>query len=149
MKISKSKKAGFTLVEMVVTLMIIVTLSLLSFPLYKGITHKKAELSEGYVLLGIIVDAQVAYYNEYGNFLATHDSCTGTRGGYLASYTCNDTVLGINAINNRYFTLFNINNLWGSDCDIRFLAVVNSKNSGTISMEYNVTQRFEPVVSGI
>ena len=147
------KKKGFTLVEVVVTLMIIITLSLLSFPLYKGRNHKTSVLAEGYALLGTVVSAQVAYFNEYGNFLAPQK---GLYGGWSYNIkTCNDPILGINAMNNRYFTSFNpyATGAYVGNPPIEyvyhFTAIVYSTQSGTISLEYNITRRFNPVVSGV
>lgn len=152
-----SKKVGFTLVEMIVTLMIIITLSLLSFPLYKGRNHTTSKLAEGYALLGTVIDAQVGYYNEYGYFLSHNrlrqaGITSAVRGS--DTYTCNDPILGINALNNRYFTWFNAYGNYQSQSDggaymYHFTAIVASANAGIISLEYNLTQRFEPKVSGI
>ncbi|MBQ3834349.1 MAG: prepilin-type N-terminal cleavage/methylation domain-containing protein [Elusimicrobia bacterium] len=145
----KNKKA-FTLVEMVITLLIIITLSLLSFPIYRGRTNKTSKLAEGYALLGSIISAQVSYYNEYKTFLCFLDAGFKGIAGFDA-YTCNDTVLGINAINNRYFTSFNAYGINENrfTYKYRFKAIVRSKDAGTISLEYNKTQRFEPVVTGV
>ena len=150
----KNKK-GFTMVEMVVTLLVIITLSLLSFPVYRGRTNKTSKLAEGYALLGTIVSAQVAYYNEYKMFLSHSDlwaSGSGSEWGPYA-FTTNDPILGINAVNNRYFTWFNSygNNYRGRGGEYlyHFTAIVRSKDAGTVSLEYNKTQKFEPVVSGI
>lgn len=149
-----SKRVGFMLVEMIITLMVIITLSLLSFPLYKGRTNTTSKLAEGYALLGTVIDAQVAYYNEYGNFLAPPSAIYGTNGLACDKFTCYDPCLGINAINNRFFTSFNAYGI--HDYVVRtghfgyhFTAIVQSANAGTISLEYNLTQRFEPEVSGI
>ena len=151
------KRKGFTLVEMVVTLMIIVTLSLLSFPLYEGRNSDCSKLAEGYALLGTIVDAQISYYNEFGYFLS-HNRLYKQKGlgnGWgNNTWVSEDPILGINAINNRYFTSFNSYGNNQSDSDMgqywyHITAIVRSAKAGTISLEYNLTQRFEPVVSGI
>ena len=152
----KLKKRGFTLVELVITMLIIITLSLLSFPLLSGRHRTSSKLSEGYALLGAVVDAQISYYNEFGSFLSPQHSGNGWGGavwGYNC-FTCNDPVLGINAINNRFFTSFNA---YGGNVRLaglggfnyHFTAIVRSANAGTISIEYNVTKRFDPVVSGV
>ena len=90
------KNKGFTLVELVITIAIVIILSVVSVPIYEGYVEK-AMLSEGYGLLGLIVSAQKAYYSEYGNFLKYADS-SGT--------TNYDPVLGVDARGNKYFTLF-------------------------------------------
>ena len=61
-------RGGFTLVELVITIAIVIILSVVSVPLYRGYVDK-AKLSEGYALLGQILSAQKAYFSEYGNFL--------------------------------------------------------------------------------
>ena len=148
----KNKK-GFTFIESMVTLMIIITLSLLSFPLYTGRAGgNKSKLAEGYALLGYVVNAQVAYFNEFGYFLAHGSSFFDSWG--TNAFTSKDPVLGISAINNRYFTSFNAygNNVLGyhtEDFKYHFTAIVRSAKAGTISLEYNLTKRFEPVVSGV
>lgn len=97
----KTDKA-FTLVELVVTIAVIVILSTISVPIYKGYVGKTM-YAEGYSLLGRIRDAQLLYHAEYGYFLQnTHSSAKS------ANYTCNEEVTGINARSNKYFTLFRI-----------------------------------------
>ncbi len=87
---------GFTLVELVITIAIIIILSVISVPIYRGYVDK-AELAEGYALLGAILSAQKAYYSENGTFL---------RDGWNSGYTCNETKLGVDARGNKYFTWF-------------------------------------------
>ncbi|MBQ3834374.1 MAG: type II secretion system protein [Elusimicrobia bacterium] len=145
----KNKK-GFSLAEVIVTMMIIITLSLISFPIYRGKNHTSVKLAEGYALLGTIIDAQVAYYNEYGNFLSTLQSSTHTYGSN--SWTMEEPIFGINIRNNRYFTNFTIDVFplsHNTPSKYTFTAAVKSATAGTISMIYNLTQKYEPVVSGV
>mgnify|MGYP002623219994 CR=1 FL=1 len=90
------KRCGFTLVELVITIAIVIILSVVSVPIYRGYTDK-AKMSEAYALLGLILSAQKAYYSEYGNFLTS-------------AHTCGDTnynpKLGIDARGNKFFTCF-------------------------------------------
>lgn len=147
---------GFTFIEIMVTLMIIITLSLLSFPLYTGrASGDKSKLAEGYALLGYVINAQVAYFNEYGNFLSHHNSGYWSSGSDARGnifFTSKDNILGINAINNRYFSYFcpfgnhSVNN---NEYKFHFTAIVTSKDNGRISLEYNLTKRFEPIVSEV
>ncbi len=99
----KRKLKGFTLVELVITIAIVIILSVISVPIYQGYT-RKAKMAEGYALLGQILSAQKNYYSEYGNFLM--DDHAGCR---EANYTQNEVVLGIDARGNRYFRDFNVN----------------------------------------
>ena len=93
MKKSK-KRTGFTLIEMVITIVLIATLSAISVPLYKQHT-KRAKLAECYTLLASIRDAELMYRSEHSNF-------------YQFGYTANEKVLGINASSNKYFTWFRV-----------------------------------------
>ena len=93
----QNKTKGFTLVELVITIAIVIILSVISVPIYRGYVDK-AKWSEGYAVLGTILSAQKAYYSEYGNF-------------YIMNYTGDDSttsyepVLGIDVRGNKYFTL--------------------------------------------
>ncbi|MBQ3834975.1 MAG: prepilin-type N-terminal cleavage/methylation domain-containing protein [Elusimicrobia bacterium] len=140
---------GFTLIELVITLIIVITLSLISWPIYRGRHREYSMLAEGYALLGSIKEAQINYYNEYGMFM-NGGHING--GSALGAYTANDPVLRINAMNNTYFSWFNPYGTHAYYYDDRwkymFTAIVCSKNAGTISLIYNLTERNEPVVSG-
>ena len=110
---------GFTLVELVITIAIVIILSVVSAPIYQGYT-RKAKMSEGYALLGLIFSAQKNYYSEYGSFLPDNKSCA-----YGADSTCNETVLGIDARGNKYFTCFCVtSDLSGNDYSYHFLSYV-------------------------
>ena len=95
MKILKRSR-GFTLVELVITIAIVIILSVISVPIYRGYVDK-AKWSEGYALCGLILSAQKAYYSEYGNFLRQAQS---------VGETCYEPILGIDARGNKYFTCF-------------------------------------------
>lgn len=96
----KNKLSGFTLVELVIVIAIVIILSVVSVPIYRSYT-KQAKMSEGYALLGTIFSSQKAYYSQYGNFL--DDTKSSMHG---ANWTCNEEVLGIDARGNKYFTSF-------------------------------------------
>ncbi len=101
------KLKGFTLVELVITIAIVIILSVVSVPIYRNYTDK-AKKSEAYALQGAILSAQKSYYSEYGNFLKYNS----------VSWTGYDQVLGIDARGNKYFTCFR---LWvGSDPKFNF-----------------------------
>ena len=155
MKISKNnKKKGFTFMELVITMIIVITLSLISWPIYRGHVSKEySVLAEGYALLGAIKDAEIAYYNEYGNFLHQKDSYGNDCYSNTGLSTFCDPVLGINAINNRYFTLFNAHNPNGVNHDgeyaYQFRAAVYSAKAGTITQLFDITKRYDPVVTNM
>lgn len=141
---------GFTLTEVIITMILVITLALISMPLYKGRYSNKAKIAEGYALLGAIRDAQISYYNEYGYFLTARNSFAKVDQVYL-HVTCNDPVLGINATNNKYFSCFAYDaanyaahEAWRSSCCFK----VYSAKAGTITQLFNLTQRNEPVLIG-
>ena len=146
-------KYGFTMMELIITLTIVVILSLISWPIYRG--HKSREytmLAEGYALLSVIKEAQINYYNEYGNFLRSKEVFGGAYAGN--DWTANDPVFGINAMNNKYFSWFASHSTLGNsnDANLRltyeFQAGVASKDCGTIFMVFNLTQRNELRIVG-
>ena len=99
---NKMKKVkGFTLVELVITIAIVIILSVVSVPIYRGYVDK-AKWSEGYALLGALFSAQKAYYSEYGNFLRRQESSMQSASGGV-SY---EPIFGIDARGNKYFTFF-------------------------------------------
>ena len=77
------RSRGFTLVELVITIAIVIILSVISVPIYRGYVDK-AKMSEGYALLGQILSAQKNYYSEYGNFLKISDTSSKTYSNYEA-----------------------------------------------------------------
>ena len=93
----KRKIKGFTLVELVITIAIVIILSVISVPIYRGYMDK-SKMAEGYSLMGTILSAQKAYYSEYGNFLVD-----GHGGIYWTSY---NPIMGVDARGNKYFTWF-------------------------------------------
>ena len=100
-------RGGFTLVELVITIAIVIILSVISVPIYRGYVDK-AKYSEGYALLGTILSAQKAYYSEYGNFLR-HSNNNGTQ------WTSYNSILGIDSRGNKYFTEFMLYGEWGEN----------------------------------
>ena len=127
---------GFTLVELVITIAIVIILSVVSVPIYRNYTVK-AKLSEAYALLGVILSAQKAYYSEYGMF-AGH-----------ATWTAYHPVLGIDARGNKYFSWFcaqgretNTELLYKFNSGVSMPASIKTErgdNSNAICLEYNVT----------
>ncbi len=91
------RRCGFTLVELVIVIAIVIILSVVSVPIYRGYVDK-AKWSEVYALTGTILSAQKSYYSEYGNFLIYADGVGG--------WTNYDTILGIDTRGNKYFTYF-------------------------------------------
>ena len=132
------KQCGFTLVELVIVIAIVIILSVVSVPIYRGYVEK-AKYSEGYALLGTILSAQKSYYSEYGNFYS-----------YLNGvWTQYDPTLGIDAKGNKYFTRFhfsgsnNDSNLKyyfyagaGKDTDL----VIEGALGHVLYLQYNTTK---------
>lgn len=129
------KIKGFTLMELVIVISLILILSVISVPIYKNYSTK-AKFAEGYALLGRIASAQEAYFTKYGNFI------TSGRGMYANNVvTHNDDVLNINAQQNQYFTLFDVGTGGLGGWNKRyyaFTAIVKS-NLGNLSMIYDFT----------
>ena len=127
------RRRGFTLVELVIVIAIVIILSVISVPIYRGYVDK-AKMSEAYALLGSILSAQKAYYSEYGNFLSIYD------GGQMTSY---NAVLGIDARGNKYVTNFQASG--GGDKPYSFEAsVYKPKELQTpykrrLFIDYNIT----------
>ncbi|MBQ3835468.1 MAG: prepilin-type N-terminal cleavage/methylation domain-containing protein [Elusimicrobia bacterium] len=86
------KKVGFTLIELVIVITLVTILSVISVPIYNNYI-RDTKRSEAYIFLSRLRDAQQEYYHEYGTF-------------YNSTYTSNDTVLKVDARNNKYFTWF-------------------------------------------
>ena len=135
---------GFTLIEMIITITVIIILSAISVPIYKNY-QQDAIMAEGYVLLGAIREAQKQYYSEWGNFLlASHVSQS-------AVWTNNEEVLGIDARGNKYFTWFDIaNDQYGRGKQKYYFGALLQKpkelirNGEHLILQYNITlgQRF-------
>ncbi len=90
------RQCGFTLVELVIVIAIVIILSVISVPIYRNYVDK-AKYSEAYALLGTIFSAQKNYFSEFGTFLVD---------GKNSGETCYEPVLGIDARGNKYFTKF-------------------------------------------
>ena len=129
---------GFTLVELVITIAIVIILSIISVPIYRGYVDK-AKWTEAYALFATILSAQKSYYSEYGNFLSIKDTTN--------EYTCFDPVLGIDARANKYFTCFAISHTGNSDNKkYQFWSylkkpaeLITNANYNLMAMYYNIT----------
>ncbi len=135
----KDFSLGFTLVELVLVISIVVVLSVISGPIYRSYAYK-ARQAEGYALIGTIRSAQENYFGEYGNFLSRGNSVTSSMGA-KGPGTCNDEILGIDARPNKYYTSFNIG--WTSGANpvaYAFTAsAFGSEGAADVVMMYNRT----------
>ncbi len=129
----KTKLKGFTLVELVITIAIVIILSVISVPIYRGYVDK-AKMSEGYALLGLILAAQKNYYSEYGIFLDDNQSSIGNE-----RYSYSEEVLGIDASGNKYYTAFNINKANNVNPTLLdgFLSIIIGKDMKNLTMKYS------------
>lgn len=130
------KKKGFTLVELVITIAIIVVLSTISIPIYKDYIHN-SKLSEAYLLLANIRDAQCQYYNNYGCFFKS----TAT--------TSVDDVLGVNANRNKYYKSFISALVTTGDYFIACVPVPEYGNAQMLKICYNLTGGSTFYITGI
>ena len=133
------RQCGFTLVELVIVIAIVIILSVISVPIYRGYVDK-SKMAEGYALGGSIVSAQKAYYSEYGYFLDWKDSCGWTR---------YDTTLGIDARGNKYFTEFSAADNYDShmenmkvqfDAEMRKPLDMRDNGKSRLIVKYNITR---------
>ncbi len=116
----RSQNVGFTLVELVIVIAIVIILSVISVPIYRGYVDK-AKMAEGYALLGTIISAQKSYYSEYGYFWTS--AWMGM--DYRTSY---NEYLGIDARSNKYFTFFTITSASNQDPRNYFASYVPKPN---------------------
>ena len=126
------KKSGFTLMELVTVIALIVVLSVISAPIYNSYASK-ARQAEGYLILSAIRSAQDNYFSDNGFYCLAPTSNEG--------FTANNTILGINAQGNDYYKFFNINDTTNGtikDISIGFQAVVKPKSNGV-----NITLVFD------
>lgn len=93
---------GFTLVELVITIVIVAILSVISVAVHREYV-KKAIFTEGKVLVGQIVRAQSLYYMQNNEFFSWDPS----QGGL-----CEE--LDIDARSNKYFRDFSMEPMGGS-----------------------------------
>ena len=110
-----NKKRGFSLTELVITLVMVAILAILGLPVYRGYV-KKGIATEGKALLGEINAAQQIYYTRHGQYYA--GSVGQTFGG----------AFGVDARRNKYFTSYQI-----ADGGATFTAVTAAKD-GTQSL---------------
>lgn len=128
------KNRGFSLMEIMVTVVIIVVLSAISGPIYNSYSMKTKQ-AEGYLLLGTIKDAQMKFYNDKGAFCNPSSAEGNGNYGMSYSYGYQHSFLGINAKPNKYYTWFNVNTLAPSNGgNSTFIAVVQGKAVNSITM---------------
>ncbi|MBQ3835350.1 MAG: prepilin-type N-terminal cleavage/methylation domain-containing protein [Elusimicrobia bacterium] len=134
------KRKGFTLVELVITIVIIIALMSISVPIY-NINNTKVKIAEGYALLATIRSAQEQYFAEWGNFLHSQNGNGGTVTNWGDwKFTSNEEILHVNARTNKFFTCFSIGGKANQDgLKYYYIAGVNSKETN-ITMDYNLTK---------
>ncbi|MBQ3835469.1 MAG: prepilin-type N-terminal cleavage/methylation domain-containing protein [Elusimicrobia bacterium] len=128
------KIKGFTLIEMIIVVTLVVILSSISVPFYKDYT-KKAKYNEAYVLLSVIRDAQMRYYSEYKTFISRGNINEPTADVW--GYGCASRLFGIDARTNKYFTRFAV----GAEGtgSTRFIAVAQCSNLPALTLIYDLT----------
>ncbi len=89
MKLRRTKKKGFTLVELMVVVIIVGILATVAVPIYRT-NIRKAMASEGAALLGSVLTAQRIYFAEHN------------------AYTTTKSELGVDTIGNKYFTDYTV-----------------------------------------
>lgn len=99
------KEQGFSLTEVIITILIIAILASISGPIYNSYSTK-SKVAEGYLLLGTIKDAQLKIYHETGGFYKF-----GSGSGWKE--TSYDPTLGIDASANKYYKRFTAGSRYG------------------------------------
>ena len=66
-------------------------------------------MAEGYLLLGTIKDAQMKWYADAGYFVNKKYNIDPKSDGSCMPTTCYETILGIDARANKYYTSFCVN----------------------------------------
>ena len=133
MNLKIKNKKGFSLTEVIITVLIIAILGAISGPIYNSYSTKSKQ-AEGYLLLGTIKDAQMKHYNDCDSFLCHKDS------GISMGFSCNDNTLGIDARANKYYTVFSPNRYqWAYGGKSAFCAVVQGVGVTPITMIYSIT----------
>ncbi len=138
-KNSVRKKLGFSLMELLLTITILIILSLVSGPIYRSHAYK-AKLGEGYALLGTIRSAQQTYFGEYGNYLSRGNTIS-SKNSIGRAGTANEEILGIDARANKYYTWFNI--CWTTGGDSKkhaFTASVYGNGAPHLYLMFNNTR---------
>lgn len=111
-------KLGFSLTELIITLIIVAILAIVAIPIYRGYV-KKGIATEGKSLLGEINAAQQIYYTRHGKYFA------GTAG------TQYSRALGVDSERNKYFTAWHIQT---SNDGQNFTAYTNSKEGHALTL---------------
>ena len=133
------RQYGFTLVELVIVIAIVIILSVISVPIYRGYVDK-SKMAEGYALLGQILSAQKTYYSEYGNFYGGKKNT----GDWYSGKTSYDTGLGIDARSNKYFTVFYASHTYNPKIGFISAAIIPEDlrkygNKSELALVYNIT----------
>lgn len=92
---SKRGKAGFTLIELMIVIIIVGVLAAAAVPIYTGFV-KRAYLTEAKAVVGAIRAAQLVYLAEYGDWLWPDDLASPDTAGKL-------TTLGVDITMNTWF----------------------------------------------
>lgn len=90
-----NKNKGFTLTELVITMIIVGILALIAVPVYRTYV-REGIATEGKALLGEINAAQQVYYSRNGEYYA------GTAGQQMGAS------FGVDARRNKYFTSYDL-----------------------------------------
>jgi prepilin-type N-terminal cleavage/methylation domain-containing protein len=126
----KKNKKGFTLIELIITVVIVAVLAMVSLPIYRRYV-RQATATEGKALLGEIAAAQEIFFSRYGQYYA------GTSGVDFA------TAVGVDPRRNKFFRGFNVSVADGGES----YTVTTSNEDGDIELTMDGSRTAAPVIS--
>jgi len=147
------KKAGFSLTEVIITIIIVGILALVAIQVHKVLVIR-AIASEGKTLMGAIATAEKAYWVENGTFYGysgpadsqsdpqDHPQTDATKEGAPWGPRSNDPILGVDATGNKYFSKFVLST--GSDYEVFAYSQIEKPFNGiqailSMNMDQNST----------
>lgn len=134
----KKNRAGFTLIELMVVVIIVGILAAAAVPIYR-FAVRKAYMSEAKAALGTIRAAELVYHSEHKKFLAVGQGDIGnpetgvdTDGGVMGKFG-----LGIDVTNNTWFSDANCFMVTSASDDV-FVAACSSTNGHSDVVKHNI-----------
>ena len=129
------KRKAFTLVELVIVIIIVGILSLVAVPIYKKYVER-AKITEALACASQIAIAQKIYWMEYSSFYQSYSGSVDSIN--RSNAVSNDTYLGIDIRNNKYWTLFITKPSSGYDNKVGVINLFDNDSSRLFSYVFNL-----------